>query len=207
MQEIVLNKIEVIDISVRLINIKTLFFPERLFKILINSEIFHQFQLKLWKLNFSQASRRNLKGILFWNQFVRKSFSGLSGKAISKIFIFYSTPFLVGFMRFSIFFYLCVICISSFGLHSVIGNSPLTGSNLRILLFIQRSRNQDRLLRWTGIFSGFFALNINSDDMQSDVFRDRSLMIPLLDQWPRSQDKAVSSNKNILFFFGRVNLF
>ena len=47
------------------------------------------------------------------------------------------------------------------------------------------------------MFSYIFAFSIDSSDMRSTVYRDRSLTVPSYDQQSRFKGQAVSSSKNI----------
>ena len=59
--------------------------------------------------------------------------------------------------------------------------------------FFSKLRTQ---IKWE-CFHAFFAFSIDSVDNRSAISRSRSLIIPLSDQRARSQDQAVSSNKNL----------
>ena len=87
---------------------------------------------------------------------------------------------------------LCHIYVSSFCLHSVTGSLPSTGFGLRNP-FCSFS-DQDQAVSWTGIFSYISAFSIDSGDMRSAVYQDRSLRVHLFDQRSRSSCLEISSH-------------
>ena len=84
------------------------------------------------------------------------------------------------------------IYVSSFCLHSVTGSLPSTGFGLRIP-FCSFS-DQDQAVSWTGIFSYLAAFSIDSGDMRSAVYQDRSLRVHFFDQRSISSCLEISSH-------------